>query len=79
MKTLAIVSLLSLLPLAAQPGPDRKARRQFMEKMGHGEGRLKVGDMAADFNLKKMKSEERVRLSSFKGERPVALVFGSYT
>jgi hypothetical protein len=24
-------------------------------------------------------AEERVRLSSFKGERPVALVFGSYT
>ena len=79
MKTLAIVSLLSVLPLAAQPRPAKRAQRQLMEKMGHGEGRLKVGEMAADFNLKKMKSEERVRLSSFKGERPVALVFGSYT
>ena len=32
-----------------------------------------------DFDLKKMGSDERVRLSSFKGQRPVALVFGSYT
>lgn len=32
-----------------------------------------------DFELKKMGSEDRVRLSSFKGKRPVALVFGSYT
>ena len=38
-----------------------------------------VGDVPPDFNLKRMGSEERVRLSSFKGERPVALIFGSYT
>jgi hypothetical protein len=39
----------------------------------------KVGQEPPDFFLKKLESEERVRLSSFKGERPVALVFGSYT
>ena len=38
-----------------------------------------VGDVPADFNLKRMGSEERVRLSSFKGQKPVALIFGSYT
>ncbi len=38
-----------------------------------------VGDVPPDFNLKRMGDEERVRLSSFKGERPVALIFGSYT
>jgi hypothetical protein len=48
-------------------------------KMGHGEGRLQVGDQAPDFELQFKKSPESVRLSSFRGDRPVALVFGSYT
>ena len=39
----------------------------------------KVGQEPPDFFLKKLGSEERVRLSSFTGKRPVALVFGSYT
>jgi hypothetical protein len=39
----------------------------------------KVGELATDFCLKHLGSEERVRLSSFQGQRPVALVFGSYT
>ena len=37
------------------------------------------GETPPDFTLKKMGSEARVRLSSFKGKKPVALVFGSYT
>ena len=37
------------------------------------------GEQPPDFNLKLIGSEERVRLSSFKGNRPVGLVFGSYT
>lgn len=39
----------------------------------------KEGEIPPDFNLKLMGSEEKVSLSSFKGKRPVALVFGSYT
>ncbi len=38
-----------------------------------------VGDVPPDFDLKLMGSGKRVRLSSFKGQRPVALIFGSYT
>ena len=38
-----------------------------------------VGDVPPDFYLKRMGSEERVRLSGFKDQRPVALIFGSYT
>jgi len=38
-----------------------------------------AGDVPPDFNLKLMGSEDRVRLSSFKGQKPVALIFGSYT
>ncbi len=48
-------------------------------KMGHGEGPLRLGDEAPDFELRYKKSEETVRLSSFRGEKPVALIFGSYT
>ncbi len=40
----------------------------------------KVGGKAPDFELNFAKEPERkVRLSSFAGDRPVALVFGSYT
>jgi hypothetical protein len=39
----------------------------------------RVGQEPPDFFLKRMGSDEKVRLSSFKGRRPVALVFGSYT
>jgi hypothetical protein len=38
-----------------------------------------VGTSPPDFCLKRLGTEERVRLSSFRGQRPVALVFGSYT
>ena len=44
------------------------------DEMGPG-----VGQEPPDFFLKRMGSDEKVRLSSFKGKRPVALVFGSYT
>ena len=39
---------------------------------------LSVGDPAPDFTLKSQHGEE-VTLSSFRGQRPVVLVFGSYT
>ena len=39
----------------------------------------KRGEAAPDFSLKRLGSEGRVRLSDFRGRRPVALAFGSYT
>ena len=47
--------------------------------MGHGAGHLQVGDVAPDFELQYKKSKETVQLSSFRGEKPVVLIFGSYT
>ncbi len=38
-----------------------------------------VGAAAPDFDLPLRGSSARVRLSSFEGTRPVALIFGSYT
>ena len=37
------------------------------------------GDIAPDFELFDVNGEKPIRLSDFRGERPVALVFGSYT
>ncbi|MEZ5402547.1 MAG: hypothetical protein R2729_22925 [Bryobacteraceae bacterium] len=42
-------------------------------------GDVAVGDAAPDFDLPLQDGSGRVRLSSHVGERPVLLVFGSYT
>ena len=42
-------------------------------------GHLKVGDSAPDFTLPLLDHSAQVTLSSFRGVRPVALIFGSYT
>ena len=42
-------------------------------------GHLKVGDAAPDFTLDTYDKKARVQLSSFRGQKPVVLVFGSYT
>ncbi len=39
---------------------------------------VQVGDMAPDFDLPVLGSDERVRLSDLRG-KPVGLIFGSYT
>ena len=38
-----------------------------------------VGREAPDFELPRLGSDERVRLSSFRNRKPVALIFGSFT
>jgi hypothetical protein len=43
------------------------------------EGALRPGDPAPEFRLKMRGSEERVQLSAFRGRKPVAIVFGSFT
>ena len=39
----------------------------------------RVGDAAPDFELHDANGENPVRISDFKGEKPVALIFGSFT
>jgi len=39
----------------------------------------KVGDLAPDFELEDPSGQNSIKLSTFVGKRPVALVFGSYT
>jgi hypothetical protein len=42
-------------------------------------GHLQVGSPAPDFALKTSDCSATVRLSSFRGEKPVVLIFGSHT
>jgi len=39
----------------------------------------KVGEMAPDFELSDFTGDKAVRLSDFRGEKPVVLLFGSFT
>lgn len=43
------------------------------------QGDLKEGDAAPDFTLSAQDGSRDVSLASHRGERPVVLVFGSYT
>ena len=42
-------------------------------------GNVNVGDVAPDFSLGSTDHKSSFRLSSMRGEKPVVLVFGSYT
>lgn len=39
----------------------------------------RVGEPAPDFELSDSKGENPVRLADFKGQKPIALIFGSFT
>lgn len=39
----------------------------------------KVGEVAPDFSLTELDGSHKIRLSQFRGEKPVVLVFGSHT
>lgn len=45
----------------------------------HREGILDLGDAATDFSLPPLDGRSKVRLSEFKGRKPVVLVFGSFS
>jgi hypothetical protein len=42
-------------------------------------GQLHTGDLAPDFSLSTPDGSTQVRLSSFRGHKPVVLIFGSHT
>jgi hypothetical protein len=51
-----------------------KARQQQLDALAP-----KAGDLAPDFELRDFNSENPVRLSDFRGQKPVALIYGSFT
>ncbi len=42
-------------------------------------GHVNVGDMAPDFTVKNLEANEPVQLASLWTDKPVVLIFGSYT
>ena len=61
-------------------GLDPERRSEMMQFLAERETLAPaVGADAPDFELSRLGGSERVRLSSFWGSKPVALIFGSYT
>ena len=55
-------------------------RKEFRAwQKAHDARAPKVGDPAPDFDLRDTDGVTSVRLSDFQGEKPVALIFGSFT
>ena len=89
MRMLALGFLLTLLGVvvadAAQQRDRRKAGKQpgeVITRPARGERhpeRLKVGDAAPDFTLSDPSTRKKTTLWSFRGKRPVVLIFGSFT
>jgi len=70
-------------------GQQRKGQKGAQGKGGQkgrrGRGRggpdnsLIVGEVAPDFKIKSLDGKTETQLTSFKGKKPVVLIFGSYT
>ena len=56
---------------------NRREARAWQQR--HDKDAPKVGDVAPDFELRDVNGGNPVRLSDFRGERPVGLIFGSFT
>jgi peroxiredoxin len=57
----------------------RYRRQKMGAQKGLDQQAPKVGDTAPDFTLSDVAGQESVTLSHFRGQKPVALIFGSYT
>src|SRR5258708_3285261 len=81
-----LAEALPLLERAVQVRPASTAARAALPKAKSGEvdvaitpGGVAVGSPAPDFSLPRRDSSERIHLAQFRGDKPVVLVFGSYT
>jgi hypothetical protein len=54
-------------------------RKEFAWRRKYSPGAPALGETAPDFELRDVNGENPVRLSDFRGVKPVALVFGSFT
>ena len=75
------LSLASIRPTEGRPGrgPGADAGRRAGAEGEEGYDGPVEGSEAPDFTLRPPGGGDPVTLSSFKGDKPVALVFGSYT
>jgi len=75
--TWAVAALALCAVAVAQSKED--ARKMMKGPKDKNDAAPQTGSDAPNFKLKKLGSEETVELASFKGKKPVVLVFGSYT
>ena len=77
-KNLSATDFNRMMAFTAAMDPER--RNAMMQFLAERETLAPaVGEEAPDFTLPRIDSGEAVRLSSFRGRKPVALIFGSYT
>jgi hypothetical protein len=76
---LALATLVALPAEAQRRRPSDRGPTRGADGAARFRDRLAEGDAAPDFTLQELHGKKRVTLSSFKGKRPVALIFGSYT
>ena len=84
-KTRSIVTLVIIVAVSA--GAFFLARREAMKrgyvKIGkydiRSEGILQVGDLAPDLELERLDGSGKVKFSELHTEKPLVLMFGSYT
>lgn len=63
-----------------QEGPEQKSSQEKGQRRGQQQDDApQVGDVAPVFTLKSLDGESETDLASFKGQKPVVLLFGSYT
>jgi Ca2+-binding EF-hand superfamily protein len=66
----------------AAPAPPGRRPGEIVTPPAKGErqtDKLEVGQPAPDFTLPDPTGQKQVRLSSFRGQKPVVLIFGSFT
>jgi hypothetical protein len=88
-QAIALVAASVVVSLAAAQSTESRSREQSgsrpgevitpPERRARPADSLKVGDPAPDFTLPDLSGKKQVTLSQFQGQKPVVLVFGSYT
>jgi len=81
MATVLVVSLLASGWLAVSDcsAQGNSRRERARQRMNRQDDAPKVGDEAPLFKLKSLDGESETELKAFRGEKPVVLIFGSYT
>lgn len=85
--SIALASVLGLLALPAlgraqttepKAPPEASAEAQGDESAARAKAPA-AGEQAPDFTLATLDGKKKITLSSFRGNKPVILIFGSYT
>ena len=82
-RTLVIALVIVAVSTGAFFVARREAQKRAIIKIGkydiRSEGLLQVGDVAPDLELERLDGSGRVKFSQLHTDRPLVLLFGSYT